>query len=310
MAPIEAFQRKRLRRKSDFVATEAHPEATADSTESESREQKRRRIAQRMQERKNGMKRCRFLQLEAEIDSDEDVDGDYGEEDEARRIEEEEEFHNSFINDSSQLDYTQDDLDRIGLSESAQTPRESGAIHRAVDIAKERMNQFATPIFNRRMLKYGRKHANATPASGSHDDWDQPTPQSAPSSEKGLGNMHFIRSILEHHRNGGGAEDIEEAYDRIAQESSPASDDEHSLPESNPAGPIVMRYVASDSESSDSDEEDHKEKPRAGIKSISRPSHSEPKAGGLTAEQRAMIEAKRQQALRRRQQLQSQNTTS
>jgi hypothetical protein len=68
------------------------------------------------------MKRCRFLLLEADIDSDEDVDGDYAEEEEARRIEGEEEFYNSFINDSSQLDYTQDDLDRIGLSENAQTP--------------------------------------------------------------------------------------------------------------------------------------------------------------------------------------------
>jgi hypothetical protein len=309
-APIEAVQRKRLRKKCEVVATEAHTKATASSKSAETREQKRRRIAQQMLARKDGMKRCRFLLLEADIDSDDDVDGDYGEEDEARRIEEDEEFFNSFINDSSQLDYTQDDLDRIGLSENAQTPLESCATHRAVDMAKERMNQFATPIFNRRMVKNGRKHANAIPRSGSHNAWDQPTPQSVPSSEKGLGNMHFIRSILEHHRNGGGTEDIEEEFDRIAQETSPC-DDEHSFPESNPAGPIIMRYVASDSESSDSDEEEQEGIPMAvDDQGISRPSHSESKPSGLTAKQRAMIEVKRQEALHRRQQLQSQNTTS
>lgn len=314
-APTEAIQRKRLRKKSEVMATEANVEAVAssksaeDSIEADERhEQKRRRIVQRMQERMNGMKHCRFLQLEADIDSDDDVDGDYGEEDEVRRIEEEEEFNNSFINDSSQLDYTQDELDQLGLSENAQTPRESGAIHRAVDIAEERMNQFATPIFNRRMVKYGRKHANATAGSGSHD-WDQPTPQSAPSSEKGLGNMHFIRSVLEHHRNGGDAEDIEEAFDRIAQEASP-SDDECSLPENTPAGPIVMRYVPSDSES-EFDEEEHQGKPGTVYEEeISRPSSSEPIPGGLTAEQLVMIEVKRQEALRRRQQFQSRSTTS
>jgi hypothetical protein len=256
------------------------------------------------------MKRCRFLLLEADIDSDEDVDGDCAEEEEARRIEGEEEFYNSFINDSSQLDYTQDDLDRIGLSENVQTPLESGSIHRAVDMAKERMNQFATPMFNRRMVKNCRQHVNATPGSGSHDAWDRPTPQSAPSSEKGLGNMHFIRSILAHHRNGGKAEDIEKEYNKIAQATSPC-DDDHSLPESNSAGPIIMRYVASDSESSDSDDEKQDVKPRPlGDQGISRPSHSEPKPSSLTAEQRAMIEVKRQEALHRRQQLQSQNTTS
>jgi hypothetical protein len=270
-----------------------------------------------MKERQNGMQRCRFLDLEVDVDSDDDADSDG--EDEARRIEEEEAFHNEFINDSSQLGrYTQDDLDRLGLSENAETPIESCAVHRRVDAMKERMNQFATPIFNRRMRKHGRGQENATPGSTSNE-WDQPTPHSAPSSQKGLGNMHFIRSVLEHYRNGGDADDIEEMYRTVAQDASPLEQD-RPTPGRDPSGPIVMQYVASDSEeSSDSDDDEEETEENSQTSAMTGAASGDVQnalspalvvaanpTGVLTAEQLAMIERKRQEALRRRQQLQSQ----
>lgn len=301
----EIVKRKRLRKKVDSLPTDQQSisEAAANCRDEDSSETsdyhgtKRRRIAQRIQERTKAQT-CRFLLHEADVEDDDDLEGDYDEDDEARRIEAEEEmFCDSFINDSSQLGYTQDELDRLDLSEIVQTPLESGAIHRAVDVAKERMNQFATPVFNRRMVKYGRNQAKGTSGCG-FDEWNT-TPQSAPSSEKGLGNMHFIRSVLEHHRNGGGADEIEDVYNMIAQEGSP-NDEERPVPPSNPRGPIVMQYMASDSESSDSDEE-------AGDSVGNTLEESEPLepkgANALTDDQHAMIEAKRQQALWRRQML-------
>lgn len=46
-------------------------------------------------------------------------------------------------------------------------------------------------------------------------------PETSPltsSSQKGLGNLHFVRSVLEHHRQGGRAEEIEAFYHQIAIE--------------------------------------------------------------------------------------------
>jgi len=41
--------------------------------------------------------------------------------------------------------------------------------------------------------------------------------QLSSSSQKGLGNMHFIRSVLEHHRQGGQAKEIEEYFHRVKE---------------------------------------------------------------------------------------------
>jgi hypothetical protein len=62
------------------------------------------------------------------------------------------------------------------------------------------MRQFATPMMNRLMMR------------------QSDTPASAPDSDKGLGRMHFIRSVLEHHRQGGRAEDIEEVYQQLEKD--------------------------------------------------------------------------------------------
>lgn len=284
-APTEGAVRKRLRKKSSDtgaseVARRPAQVAAAKSTNKgvdsiDLREQKRQRLLQRINEKNN----CRFLDLEAEDDSDEGDD----EEDEARRIEEEEAFDNSFINDSSQLgSMTQDELGRLSLNENSETPDESGTVHRRVDMMRERSNQFATPVFNRRMLKHarGRERADTSQA------WDQPTPDSSePSSSKGLGAMHFVRSVMEHLGNGGDADEIEAMYHTVAQDASP---------QRNPAGPIIMDHVPP-SDSSDDEEEEHRKPPAT---------------GGLTEKMRARMERNRQEALRRRHQRQSQNNTS
>ena len=113
------------------------------------------------------------------------------------------ELRSIFINDTSQLGYTQDALSQMGMGATQEVicmyPNDeaSTAIHRSIDNNRERLNEFATPILNRRMQK----------DVGSQE-----------SSQKGLGNMHFIRSVLLHHRNGGDADEIEEEYNRMEEE--------------------------------------------------------------------------------------------
>lgn len=320
-ATTAGVARKRLRKKSspDGLAAAS---STKESIESvDQRELKRQRVRERMKERSAGMQRCRFLDLEVE---DSDEDGDLGEEDEARRIEEEEAFYKDFINDSSQLGApTQPDaLDRLGLSENAPTPGldETGAIHRRVDAMREKANQFATPVFNRRMRKHGRGRENDTHLDTSQQ-WDEPTPASEPSSSKGLGNMHFIRSVLEHHRNGGEADDIEDMYHTVAQDASPL-EEERPVPRRNPAGPIVMPCASDESDSDDDSDDDDDKKPAASDATRSggpsRASTSAPHQGSrvaaaanpngfVTAQQLARMEAKRLEALRKRQQHQAQS---
>jgi hypothetical protein len=320
-ATTAGVARKRLRKKSspDCLAAASSTEESIESVDQ--RELKRQRVRERMKERSAGMQRCRFLDLEVE---DSDEDGDLGEEDEARRIEEEEAFYKDFINDSSQLGApTQPDaLDRLGLSENAPTPclDETGAIHRRVDAMREKANQFATPVFNRRMRKHARGRENDTHLDTSQQ-WDEPTPASEPSSSKGLGNMHFIRSVLEHHRNGGEADDIEDMYHTVAQDASPL-EEERPVPRRNPAGPIVMPCASDESDSEDDSDDDDDKKPatsdatRSG--GPSRASTPAPQQGSrvaaaanpngfVTAQQLARMEAKRLEALRKRQQHQAQS---
>ena len=145
----------------------------------------------------------RFIDDEADADSDGDSGDDVEEADVRKMEEEEEELARDFLNDSSQLGFTQDELDRA----DPDTDRFGYATHRAVDLEHERKRQFATPALNRRVLNR---------QGGSQ--WSEAS-ASVPDSDRGLGRMHFIRSVLEHHRNGGRAEEIEEFYQQLEEDS-------------------------------------------------------------------------------------------
>ncbi len=167
----------------------------------------------------------KFFDEEAGIDSDEDIDGDLSEEAQIEAIEDEEADISGFINDTSQLGYTQDELDRLGVDANVTL------VHQELDNIRTRAQQFKTPILNRRM-----RDAKGRESLGS------------PDSANGLGNMHFIRSVLEHHRQGGNADEIEDEYNQMMAEASP--DDEDTSPALEPSSKKVIHY-----ESSDSDEE-------------------------------------------------------
>ncbi|GAX23403.1 fanconi anemia group M protein [Fistulifera solaris] len=166
----------------------------------------------------------KFFDEEAGIDSDEDMDGDLSEEEQIEAIEDEEADISGFINDTSQLGYTQDELDRLGVD--AYVTR----VHQELDNMRTRAQQFMTPILNRRM-----RDAKGRESLGS------------PDSAKGLGNMHFIRSVLEHHRQGGNADEIEDEYNQMMADASPDDEDSPAL---EPSSKKVIYY-----ESSDADEE-------------------------------------------------------
>jgi hypothetical protein len=161
---------------------------------------KRRRLAARTIRKR---KYASFFDEEARIASDEDMDGDEGDEEHVRDIEEEEEFYGGFINDSSQLGFTQDELDRAD-------PEEEGG-HRALDATRAQASVFATPVLNRQMRQ---------PAG---ERWSD-AHSSVSSSIRGLGQMRFIRSVLEHHREGGEADEIEEAFHRLEGQGTPADE--------------------------------------------------------------------------------------
>lgn len=158
-------------------------------------ERKRRRHAVRaIKKRQYG----NFFDEEADIDDDEECDED--EEVVAQQIEDDEEFYKDFINDSSQLGYTQDELDRADPDDDHE--------HRALDTERALQAAFATPILNRQMQN--------TPRSDN---------SSVPASVRGLGQMHFIRSVIEHHRQGGSADQIEKAYEELEAQATPATTD-------------------------------------------------------------------------------------
>ena len=220
-----------------------------------------------------------FIDEEAGINSGDDADSD-NEEDEIRRSEEEELYQSSFINDSLHLtQLSQDELARHDPDAASQDDN----FHRAFDSEQERQNQFKTPVLNRRM-----KHRGQTDNS-----WAQETPQSAPSSEKGLGNMNFIRSVLEHHRNGGRAEEIESFYHRIERDETENTADQGVAVMPPPEPKIVINYCPSDSEDSDPQSQS----------SPSGTGDEERKPKSLSLEQRQKMEANRLAALRRRQAL-------
>lgn len=133
-----------------------------------------------------------FMDLEAEVDG-----VDTGDEDEELDNEFTQDSRDGFINDSSQLGYTQDDLD---LAIEKMNTAKGGLLHRQVDNEKASRNCFSTPILNRCQI---REKSN---------DLSQATLNSLSSSEKALGQMPFIRSCIQHCKNGGDGRDIERDY--------------------------------------------------------------------------------------------------
>ena len=269
--------RKRLR-----PASSDKENRQVDAVTSINREE---RVKQRIKEKY----RCRFLDTEAALDgSDEDSD----EEDAVREIEEDE-SNNSFINDSSQLGYTQDDFDQLNVDhevKEAYAYPDDSLLHRQFNHERNVAEQFKTPVFNRRMMRNSLS-------------------QNAHSSQRGLGNMNFIKSVLEHHRQGGDSDDIENEYHRFAETgSSPLS----------PANSPVSIADSADEPLSPSQQRKN-DPPIPSNKPIAAARHSHqdiilppadvayimPKATNqprtLTAEQKAMIESKRVAALKRRQ---------
>lgn len=126
--------------------------------------------------------RCHFLDLEAVASSDD------GQSDDEEEDSEEEPSQDSFINDSSQLGYSQG---------ASLTQDHALASHWQMDAQQEREESFSTPIFNRRQQQQDLSQANLS------------------SAEKGIGKMHFIKSVVDHIRQGGDVNDIEKGYQSI-----------------------------------------------------------------------------------------------
>jgi hypothetical protein len=204
---------------------------------------------------------AKFVVDEAKIHSDEDFEGDDGEENDLRLLEEEENMsQDSFINDSTALTqhFSQDEIGNIDPDAS----HNIGYHHRSVDAQRVRENQFKTPVLNRQMRKM-------------HD-----SQLSSTSSQKGLGNMHFVRSVIEHHRQGGDADEIEALYHQVENEESEQAENSPVAEIAN-GGKIIMHCSSSDDESMKS-----QEKPKA--------------VPSLTAAQKRMIELKRLAALEKK----------
>jgi PHD-finger len=167
-------------------------------------------------------KRRRLLVMQQFMDYEADAsdidDDDEQEELEIRAIEEEEdELARDFINDSSQLGFAYDDLDRVDPVHRLEDIATSS--HRALDMERERKLEFATPVLSRR-IRQRQLLMNSSDNTEDDDRSDtvQATGCTAPDSSRGLGNMHFIRSVLDHHRNGGSAEEIEELYNELEKQ--------------------------------------------------------------------------------------------
>ncbi len=173
----------------------------SQSPETLLREKKRRR--------KLVMKK--FIDYEAEA-SDDDDDEEL-EERQIRAIEkEEDELAGDFINDTSQLGFSPDNLDSLPLEQSQVFIDTTATTHRVLDMEREKAQQFATPVLNRRMVQ----HRDTD--EGSYDSCGPPDLSTAPDSTRGLGNMNFVRSVLEHHRKGGSTDEIEAFYQDLVFE--------------------------------------------------------------------------------------------
>ena len=292
--PVQHFpERKRLRPNNEVPKK--------DMSKHAEKVPKQDRLKQRIEEKY----RCRFLDTEAAND-----DSDSGDEEED---DDDEMSQDGFINDTSQLGFTQDDLDRLNESVEECDHEESDTLHRQLNHQQSVHNQFKTPILNRKMK---------LPTS-------QQSQTSLPPSQRGLGNMNFIRSVIDHCRNGGDTDDIETEYHRLVGESSQDMsmsqidmsmsqiDDETKVDSQQPlVQQVDERQPAPAMATANINNNNHpigsQQTNKIAAAAIA-PSVSKEcvipvaKAPVLTAEQKSMIEAKRQAALRLRQQKQKMN---
>ena len=193
--------------------TDANPAAAAVNRESDDDDE----ILPKKKRRQKVMTKYVLDEAEGSSDaSDDDDDPDL-----LRAIEEEEEAaQDEFINDSSQLGYTQGD-DELDAADPEDDNDDFGPSHHhhhaALDAARERLRRFDTPLLNRR-VRDKKTWSCSQETAGSERS----------SGDRGLGNMHFIRSVLEHHRRGGDANDIENVYQELAAAEGVAEVDDES----------------------------------------------------------------------------------
>jgi len=224
--------------------------------------------------RQNNPSLCNFFDLEAE------VDGEESDENENTQI-----SHDSFINDSSQLGHTQDELDLAEDHNSSEPcdqgirPRHDSAFYRSIDNQQTLADSFSTPVLNR-------KHHRESFTSQNHSEIE--TQLSVASSDKALGNMHFIRSVIEHHRKGGDADEIETEYLSLRRENTkePPPNNNHIVKHSVTSPNICERTTSSIHFS-----------PTLPGSHVLLSTHSD-KEPTLTSKQKARIEMNRQKAMK------------
>lgn len=151
---------------------------------------KRNRVEALAKRHKKSKSISKFLDIECAAS-----DSDSEEEDDDNGL-----SQDSFINDSSQLGFTQDALDRLVCRDSVQKSSDHGSasLYRQVDMMHAHEDAFATPLLKRRNPEH--------------------TQMSIPSSDRNLGKMSFIRSVIEHHREGGDADELEQGYHEIMKQ--------------------------------------------------------------------------------------------
>ncbi len=193
--------------------------------------------------RKMGNACCKYLELEAIDDLDAGGSAIESEEDDDMRP-----SQDSFINDSSQLGYSQ--------SQYSSLEEEIGTSHRQVDTLNRQEDIFSTPILKTR---------------------HQQTQSSLPSSEKVIGKMPFIRSVMEHCKRGGDPNDIERGYNDLLSKADSTQSQNESV-HSESAGIEVLSQKADNL---------HDESQSKSSQNMS----------SLTSEQKARIERNRQRAL-------------
>lgn len=177
----------------------------------------------------------------------------------------------SFINDSSQLGFTQDDLDRLVCSDGVQKSSDQGSasLYRQVDMMHAHEDAFATPLLKRRNPEH--------------------TQMSIPSSDRNLGKMSFIRSVIDHHREGGDADELEQGYHQIMKQN--ASLTSQASASSHQDEPLQHQNITAENNQK-KDAKVRNPKPPV-------PPHNNSK---LTEAQRERIRLNREKALRIRQQ--------
>ena len=224
---------------------------------------KKRRVEELVKKKRKNEDVSKFFDIEAEASTSEDDDN---EDDEDAPL-----SQDSFINDSSQLGFTQDMLDTLDCDKShlSNSPVEM-AIHRQVNMMQVQKETFATPILAR--------NRNRSPQL------------SIPSSEKNLGKMHFIRSVIEHHKKGGNADEIENEFHAInARAGTMNSQDSHE----------GTKPCEEKGQATQATQQDPKEVPQSDLKA--KPTTTMKKKTALTAEQIARIQQNRNRALLLRQ---------